>query len=736
MRNGLSCLAIFGLYAAISLIYFARALAGRLESYFIGQGTDPQMFMWYIRWWRYAFDHRINPFLTDLVWAPRGFNLAWSTFIPLPAWIASPLGRALGETAAYNILCIVALPLAALSAFLLCRRITGSFWPSILGGYIFGFSPYMLGQMLGGHLHLILAFPVPLAALTALRRLNGEISARRFTLEIAALLTVQFLCGIELFATVAIFGGFAMLVAVFFFDGETRPRLLNLVGPLAAGYAIAMIMVSPYLYYLFVPGYPHDPIWSLGTFTGDLLNFFIPTETNLFGIFGFARAITGKFSSGIYESDAYIGIPLLIVIAAYWRAAWRTSVGRFLISMLAITVVASFGPALRVAGRAVVPMPWAAFVMLPVIWNALTARFAMYASLVISLIAATWVSSASVRSSTKYLAAALIVLFFAPNPSASFWVSRLEIPAFFTDRAYATDLEPREIVLPLPWAQTGNSMYWQMQSDMYFRMAGGWTGISPFEFRRMPVVDYFYGGIDLPEAADQLKAYVARFGVRAVIADPKEANFESFKQTLDALGVAALDEKGVWIYKIPRDSFAAYAKLSGAQVEARANALRFDMILEAAGKYLAGGRDLSKISAPELKRLDLLPRDWLVDATPDAFTNWRIAPAPGGRVGIIIVGSYEGVKPLIERYRAIASEIDYPAPTRWMSISRTVFDWIGLDSRALYSRPHMDLIQRLLMTFDSARLVAAAYSLRDSPPPERTTPFLAGVLSGLGPPNP
>jgi len=255
---------------------------------------------------------------------------------------------------------------------------------------------------------------------------------------------------------------------------------------------------------------------------------------------------------------------------------------------------------------------------------------------------------------------------------------------------------------------------------MYFRMAGGWTGFSPFEFRRMPVVSYFYGSIDLPEPADQLKAYIARFGVRAVIADPKEANFPIWQRTLASLGVAALNEKGVWIYKIPRDSFGSYAKLPAAQVEARADALRFDTILEAAGKYLADGHDLSKLSALELKRLDLIPRDWLVDAAPHAYTDWQIVLAPGGQVAIVIVGTYEGVRPLMERYRAIASEIDYPAPTRWTPDSR----------------PRLDLIKPLLLTFDSAHLAAAAHSLRDSPPPERTTPFVAGVSSGLGPSNP
>jgi hypothetical protein len=703
--------AAFLFFLALSIFLFGRGLSGRFTTACVGLETDPPMFMWYLRWWRYALDHRVNPFLTDLLWAPRGFNLAWSTFIPLPAWIVIPLGRSLGEVAAYNFLGAVALPLAALSAFLLCRRVTGAFWPSILGGFIFGFSPYMLGQLLGGHLHLVFAFPIPLAVLSALRRLEGDISARRFTLETAGLLTVQFLCGIELFATMTLFAGLALLIAFIFFDNETRARLLALTVPLAAAYAVAMIVVSPYLYYLFALGFPHDPIWPPAKYTGDLLNFFIPTQTNVLGTFGFARAITKSFQGDLYENGVYIGIPLIILIEAYRRSAWRTAIGKFLIVMLATAVVASFGPALHVAGRAVFPMPWALFAKLPVISNALAARFAMYASLVISLIAAIWFSSASIQSSTKFLAAAVVVLFLAPNPSASFWVETLDVPAFFTDGSYAKELSTRAIVLPLPFGQKGNCMYWQARSDMYFRMAGGWTGTSPFEFARMPVVNYFYGAIDLPEAGDQLKSYLARFDVDAIIADPTEANFPIWEKTFASLGVAPTSEQGVAIYKIPSGALAAYAKLSDALVEARANALRLDTIIEATAKYLAGGNDLAKLSPSELKRLNLLPGDWLIDSTPHAFTDWAVGPAPSGRVGIIVVGSYEGVRPLIDRFRSTASEIQYPAPQPWTP----------------ESNPRTDVIKPLLIMFDSATLQAAAKALQTSPPPERTTPFITGA---------
>jgi len=304
----------------------------------------------------------------------------------------------------------------------------------------------------------------------------------------------------------------------------------------------------------------------------------------------------------------------------------------------------------------------------------------------------------------------VILASIAPNPHASFWVSRLEIPKFFTDRTYATELEPREIILPLPWAEKGNSMYWQLQSDMYFRMAGGWTGTSPFEFRRMPIVGFFYGQTDLPEAGDQLKAYLARFDVAAILADPSYERFDTLEPALASLGVAAERSDGVLIYKIPPGKFAAYAKLTGAEVEARALALRFDTVLAAAADYLAGGNDPLKLSPTELKRLNLLPPDWQIATAPNSVSSWSIGVLPGERIGIALWGSPQGVKPLLDRYLDKA-ELLYPAPSRWNPRSSQSEDQLG----------------SLLVIFDHAQIEAAAKQLKSSPPPEMTTPFLGAA---------
>jgi hypothetical protein len=707
--------AIFGLYAVISLIYFARALPFHPGNFYIGRDTDPPQTMWFFNWWRYSLSHGLNPFFTDLAWTPIGVNLAWTALVPLLAWISIPLQLTVGEPTTYNIVVTLAPPLAAFSAFLLCRRATGAFWPSVLGGYIFGFSPYMLGQVLE-HLLLVAVFPVPLIALVTLKRLDDEITARRLAILLAALLIAQFLCSVELFATLTIVGGFSLLLALALFRDDLRARLVGLIGPIAAAYVVAGAIPSPYLFSMLAHGFPHDSVWLPGNYSADLLAFVVPTKALMLGTAPAAAKVSGTFLAHLSENGAYLGIAVIIFVEVFRRRYWREPVGKFLTILFVVLAIAAMGPSLQVAGRPGIWMPWAIVGWLPLLSIALPIRFMMYEFLVVAIMVAMWFSSSSARTLTKWIAAAVILVSLAPNLHASFWVSDLHIPSFFTDRTYATELQPREIILPLPWGQRGNSMYWQLQSDMYFTMAGGYTGeFAPFEFARMPVANYFYGAIDLPEVGDQLKAYIARFGVQAVIADPIETNFQSFKQTLESLGVAGLNEKGVWIYKIPKDSFFGYAHLPAAQVEARANALRFDAILEAAGKYLAAGHDLAKLSPLELKRLDLLPRDWLVDAAPDAYKDWQIAPALGGRVGIIIAGSYDGVRPLLERYRAIATEIDYPAPGRWTPDSH----------------PRNDVVKPLLMTFDTSHVIAAAQSLRDSPPPERTTPFVAGVTAGL-----
>ena len=152
----------FAIYLALSLLFFGRGLIGHLSDRYIGTGTDPGAFIFFLEWWKYAFAHRNNPFFTYLQGAPSGANLAWSTFIPFFGIAAIPFTTTVGPIATYNLLMLIAPPLAASAAFLLCRYISSSFFPALIGGYIFGFSPQVLAHLLAGHMNLAMIFSLPL----------------------------------------------------------------------------------------------------------------------------------------------------------------------------------------------------------------------------------------------------------------------------------------------------------------------------------------------------------------------------------------------------------------------------------------------------------------------------------------------------------------------------------------------------------------------------------------------
>src|SRR5208282_2542837 len=264
-------------------------------------------------------------------------------------WLSLALQVTMGEPATYNIFAMLMAPLAAFSAFLLCRRVTGAFWPSVLGGYIFGFSSYMLGEVLS-HLNLVAVFPVPLIVLVTLKKLDGEISAQRSAILLAALLTIQFLCFPELFATVTLVGGFSLLLAFVLFDSDVRIRLRSLVSPIIGAYLISTAVLSPYFYYLLAFGHPSGSFWPPSRYCADLIGFLVPRQTIWWGCADFATAISGRFAGTIMENGDYLGVVLIVFIEIFRRRFWPTPAGKFLtISFLAI-IIATIGPTLHIAG--------------------------------------------------------------------------------------------------------------------------------------------------------------------------------------------------------------------------------------------------------------------------------------------------------------------------------------------------------------------------------------------------
>ena len=205
--------------------------------------------------------HGQNPFVTHLLWAPHGSNLAWATSVPGLAALLAPVTLTAGPVAAYNVAAILMPALAATTAFMLCRHVTRSFWPSLAGGYLFGFSSYVLGHELA-HLHATSVFLVPLAALFVLRFLEEQIGARGLVVRLGLLLALQLSFGTEVFFTLSLCLA-AGLVLGFLVVPAKRQRLGRALLPIAGAYGVCAVIVepAPLLRGDRLPGgdHPHDP---------------------------------------------------------------------------------------------------------------------------------------------------------------------------------------------------------------------------------------------------------------------------------------------------------------------------------------------------------------------------------------------------------------------------------------------------------------------------------------------
>src|SRR5712691_4579205 len=123
-------------YLLTSLLLFGLPVLADPAHTYVGSHVDPdpKFFFWALSWWPHALAHGLNPLWTHAVWAPHGYNLAWATGAPGPSLLVSPLTLAAGSVVSYNLLALLACPLAAWSAFLLCRHAAGRFAAALFCG--------------------------------------------------------------------------------------------------------------------------------------------------------------------------------------------------------------------------------------------------------------------------------------------------------------------------------------------------------------------------------------------------------------------------------------------------------------------------------------------------------------------------------------------------------------------------------------------------------------------------
>ena len=455
-------------YLAVSIVYFGARIVTHPGRALIGSGRDPEIFVWSFAWYLHAIETWQNPFHTHVIYAPDGINLAWTTTMPGLAFAFAPVTALFGPDVSYNLAATLAPACAAFTAYLLCRYLTRSIWASLVGGYLFGFSSYILGQE-QGHLHMTTVFLVPLIALATLRYLRGEIDRGGAAWRLGVLFGLELWLSTELVVTAA--GALLIgLVLSYAVVNSTRVPIRRIWLPLLGAAGLAALISAPLLYYL-ATGFESGSLNVPAVFDGDLLNFVVPEKFVWAGGHWFLST-SQAFRGGSTEAGAYLGIPTLVIIAWYATSARRSATARYLLAALTVAAILTLGTALVVRNQTELWLPLHAIAGFPVFDNVLPARLALYVSLVAAVIVSVW--TARRRGWARWLLPVLAIAALVPDLSRSYYVVHPARLPFFTAGLYKRCVPKGENLLIFPYGVRGDSTLWQAETNFWFRIPEGY----------------------------------------------------------------------------------------------------------------------------------------------------------------------------------------------------------------------------------------------------------------------
>ncbi len=534
------------IYSLVSIILFGKNTIGHLDTYLVrGSVNDSGSFIWFFNWLPYAFTHKLNFFLTKVIWVPTGFNLAQATFVPLLGLLTLPLTLHFGPIVSFNLLAIFGSALSAWTAYILCNYITKSFSSSLFGGYFFGFSFYQIYFLSYADINITCVFLIPILVFLALLYFDKKIQTLSFTLLTILCLVCQFLISIEIFTTYGLFA-FSLWLVAFKVCKDRRHELLNCALYTIIAYVISSIIVSPYIYYFFKTPLPSKFMDTL-IHLNSIANFIIPPKEALFHF----KLIDGF---GNHFRPGYLGLPLIVVLILFMKEFWRTRKGKILTLSFVIPTIFSMGFGLQVYYRHdliphyLFPLPGMILHYIPILMHALPSRFIMYSTLAIAIIVAIWL--AAKKDFFRYTMIIISMIVLLPTLETVYWSTKVPLPPFISQGLYKKWLTPNEVVMILPFSYWGYDMLWQVYSGMYFRQVGGFaSAFFPGKFNDDPTVAtlMYKKSIDA-KSPILLKDFIKTHHINSILIS--EGSEQFWKKLMMTLGVKPIQVGSVTIYKI------------------------------------------------------------------------------------------------------------------------------------------------------------------------------------------
>jgi hypothetical protein len=543
VRSAAPALVMVG-YLAAAVVVTGRLWADPASSMVAGNPNDTDLFAWMMRYSATAISHgRLPALVTPAMNAPMGINMMWNTGVLLPASLLTPVTEWLGPQVSLNVLLTIGFAGSAASMLAALRHWNVSLPAAAVGGAVYGFSPALVQSAIG-HYNLQFMVLPPLIADVMLRMCLGRARPVRSGVLLGLLVAGQLFISSEILLT-TVFATALILVVTWICRPRAVPGLLR---PASVGVGVAvgtaLLLTGRALWVQFAgPLTEHGSAFLFDFYKNDLLGFVTPSRMLLFHTTASAAA-AARYQGGPPEYLAYLGAPLILVLAVTAIAGWRQLRVRALAVCLVVLVLLSLGahPLIDGTVQQGVTLPWGWIGQWPLVGAVLPDRLSLVtdglaAALTAFAVDMAW--SALARSAagwgrmlTATVAAvtvlAVVPLVPLPLPAAS----TAGLPAGWDAAFAALRLPPgaRVLTVPVPTATLTDALRWQADNGAQISLNGGYfqgpasNGHAYVEGNGLPplasYLDSLWTGSQpgTPPTAAQARATLAAWDPAAVVA--------------------------------------------------------------------------------------------------------------------------------------------------------------------------------------------------------------------------
>ena len=483
---------VIGLYLVAAFALTWRLWADPAGRMVAGNPGDTNLFAWFMRYSATAVSHgRLPALVTTGLNAPQGINLMWNTSVLLPGVVLAPVTLLAGPQTSLTILLTAGFAGSAASLFWVLRRWGAGLVAAGLGGAVYGFSPALLSAGMG-HFHMQFAVLPPLIIDALLGILTGRGRALLGGLGLGLLVAAQLYTGEELLADTAVAAAITVAVLLLGHPRATvaaiRTRSRAVLGGLGVAVAVMVLTCGYALWVQFRgPLASHGSPWLVSEFHNYPYAFVTPSGALLFHTSASAAA-AAAYPEPRPEYLAYLGWPLLIVLAVAAVCFWRDPRVRLTAVTFALLELCSLGVARGTVGGWHYPvlfLPWHWLQHVPVLADLLPDRLSILADGAAGALLAFALDRAlGLRARVGRLrligllatsVAVLAILPLIPRPVSIADVTPL--PAGWQAAFAELRLAASDHVLLIPDLRFG--MRWQADTGVPGSMVGGGATIAP-----------------------------------------------------------------------------------------------------------------------------------------------------------------------------------------------------------------------------------------------------------------